>query len=88
MIDGAVVVKAASSKTVDSTVAAFETVLLDKSSKKNNGCVWATEIIWGFSLIGMIWPKRSTTNVCPVGEIASVSDGWTSLPSTINLVWY
>ena len=36
----------------------------------------------------MIWPKRSTTNVCPVGEIASVSDGWTSLPSTINLVWY
>ena len=80
--------KAASSKTVDSTVAAFETVLLDKSSRKNRGWVWATEIICGFSLIGIIWPKRSTTKVWPVGEIASVREGWTSRPSTMNFVWY
>ena len=69
-------------------VAALEVVLFAKSSKKKRGCVWATEMICGFSSIGMIWPNRSTTNVCPVGEIASVKDGSTSLPSTINLVWY
>jgi hypothetical protein len=33
VIDGAVAVKAASSKTVDVTVADLETVLFDKSSK-------------------------------------------------------
>ena len=79
---------AASSKTSFVTVAAFDTVLFAKSSKKNKGCVWATEIICGFSSIGMICPNLSTTRVCPVGEIASVKDGSTSLPSTINFVWY
>ena len=81
-------VKAASSSTSFVTVAAFDTVLLAKSSKKKRGCVCATEIIWGFSSIGIIWPNLSTTSVCPVGDIASVKDGSTSLPSTMNLVWY
>ena len=55
-------------------VAALEVVLFAKSSKKNNGCVWATEMIWGFSSIGIICPNLSTTNVWPVGDIASVGN--------------
>ena len=86
MIEGAVVVKAASSSTLFDIVAALDVVLLAKSSKKKRGCVCATEIICGFSFIGIICPNLSTTSVCPVGEIASVKDGSTSLPSTINLV--
>ena len=38
-IEGAVVVKAASSSTLFDIVAAFDVVLLAKSSKKNKGCV-------------------------------------------------